>query len=106
MATVTPLFPPVRVAVVVPTYRRPQLLRRCLLALLAQRLPADAYEIVVVDDGRDDATRDLVRQLGGRPPAARQPLLRYLRPARGRGPAQARNIGWRNTMAPLVAFTD
>ncbi|MBL8288090.1 MAG: glycosyltransferase, partial [Rubrivivax sp.] len=60
----------------------------------------------VVDDGRDDATRDLVRQLGARQLAARQPPLRYLRPSRGRGPAQARNIGWRNTAAPLVAFTD
>ncbi|MFO1268305.1 MAG: glycosyltransferase [Rubrivivax sp.] len=62
--------------------------------------------MVVVDDGRDDATRDLVRQLAARRLSEHQPLLRYLRPARGRGPAQARNIGWGSTMAPLVAFTD
>ncbi|MFO1287689.1 MAG: glycosyltransferase [Rubrivivax sp.] len=62
--------------------------------------------MVVVDDGRDDATRDLVRQLAARRLSEHQPLLRYLRPARGRGPAQARNIGWGSTMAPLVAFDD
>src|SRR5205085_889073 len=38
------------VAVVVPTCGRPDLLRRCVGALEAQSLAADAYEIIVVDD--------------------------------------------------------
>ena len=42
------------VSVVVPTYRRPQLLDRCLRALLAQNFPPHAYEIIVVDDGPED----------------------------------------------------
>ena len=33
-------------------------------------------------------------------------VLRYLRPERGRGPAAARNAGWRAARASLVAFTD
>ena len=65
------------VSVVVPTCGRPDLLRRCVAALEAQSLPGDAYEIIVVDD-------TLPR----------------------RGPAAARNIGWRRARAPIVAFTD
>lgn len=94
---------PVDVSVVVPTYRRPALLARCLDALLAQTLAADCFEVIVVDDGHDDATRDVVRDLALR---VSQPRLRYLRPSSGRGPAVARNCGWHAAEAPIVAFTD
>src|SRR5690606_22596201 len=40
-----------RVSVVIPTYRRPELLERCLSALRGQTLAAEAFEIVVVHDG-------------------------------------------------------
>ena len=93
-----------RVSVVIPTYRRPELLSRCLAAVFAQRLgPAD-FEVTVVDDGHDDATRQAVdRMRAAAPPGA---ILVYLRPAQGRGPAVARNWGWRASRAPLIAFTD
>ena len=51
-----------RVSVVMPTYRRVGLMLRCLRALLAQGLAPDEYEIIVVDDGREDAVRDAVRE--------------------------------------------
>ncbi len=44
------------VSVVIPTYRRPALLRRCLSTLCRQTLPTGRYEIVVVDDGLDPET--------------------------------------------------
>ncbi len=47
------------VSVVVPTCRRPELLGRCLEALVAQDLAAP-YEIIVVDDGADEETREVV----------------------------------------------
>ena len=90
-----------RVSVVVPTYQRAELLRRCLRALLHQSIGPRAYEVIVVDDGREDTVRDLVREMA----APDAPALRYLRPP-GRGPAGARNLGWRAARAPLVAFTD
>lgn len=93
----------VDVSVVVPTYRRPALLERCLQALLAQTLAPRCYEILVVDDGHDEATRELVQSYAAR---ALHPRIRYQRPSAGRGPAVARNCGWRAACAAVVAFTD
>lgn len=94
----------VRLSVVVPTCGRPELLMRALQALVAQTLPREAYEIVVVDDGRCDWTRTLVQTLAQQQPATH---LRYLRPPRARGgPAAARNLGWRAARGEIVAFTD
>ncbi|MGA0612759.1 glycosyltransferase family 2 protein [Caldimonas sp. KR1-144] len=92
-----------QVSVVVPTCRRVDLLHRCLEALRRQLLPAAEFEVLVVDDGRDDATRAAVAAFARRCPEL---TLRYLRPARRRGPAAARNLGWQQARAPLIAFTD
>jgi len=97
--------PPPALSVVIPTYRRPALLRRCLESVLDQkRLAPDELEVIVVDDGHDAATRDTVDALRIRHAAG--PRLRYLRPAQGRGPAVARNTGWRAARGALIAFTD
>ncbi|HEX6598552.1 MAG TPA: glycosyltransferase [Gemmatimonadaceae bacterium] len=88
--------------VVIPTYRRADLLERCLEALTHQSLPAHEYEVVVVDDARSDATRAQVERLRDRGGA-----VRYLRPEGDtRGPAAARNAGWRGARGWLIAFTD
>src|SRR5262245_3709397 len=94
-----------RISVVIPTCRRPPLLQRCLAAVCAQSLPPTDYEVIVVDDGHDADTQALVQQVSRQPGA---PALRYLRDARGvrRGPASARNVGWRSAAAPMIAFTD
>jgi len=95
---------PLRVSVVVPTYRRAALLARCLAALVAQRFDPRAYEIIVVDDGHSDETQSVVEALA---PNGASPRVRYLRPQDGRrGPAVARNCGWRAAEATLIAFTD
>ena len=95
--------PALQVSVVVPTYKRPQLLQRCLRALAAQSLPRADFEVIVVDDGHSDSTQRVVSLAAAQWPPGR---LRYLRPLQGRGPAVARNCGWSAARAPLVAFTD
>ena len=42
-----------RVSVVVPTFRRPDQLDRCLKALLSQNLDPAQYEILIADDAAD-----------------------------------------------------
>jgi cellulose synthase/poly-beta-1,6-N-acetylglucosamine synthase-like glycosyltransferase len=85
------------VTVVVPTYNRAASLARLLDALAACDGPAGGFDVIVVDDGSADGTPDVVRRsmVGAR----------YVRQA-NRGPAAARNAGWRLARTPLVAFTD
>lgn len=52
-----------RASVVVPTYKRPDLLQRCLAALLTQDFDPSAFEIVVVDDAANQDTQQLVEKL-------------------------------------------
>lgn len=95
----------IRVSVVLPTYRRPQLLDRCLDALLEQDLCAQHYELIVVDDAASDETRCQVERRACE--AARtKHTLRYLCPLSGHGPAAARNAGWRAAVGAVIAFTD
>ena len=94
-----------RASIVVPTCGRPELLSRCLEALLAQDFDPHAYEVIVVDDGRGDETRRVVesrRVDSGR----RGTKVRYISNGPGSGPAAARNAGWRAAGGTIVAFTD
>lgn len=83
------------VSVVVPTYNRAAKLANCLAALKRQTI-IERTEIVVVDDGSDDQTGDVVRSHG----------VRLIVHGTNRGAAGARNTGIGVTSAPIVAFTD
>ncbi|MGH9137292.1 MAG: glycosyltransferase family 2 protein [Acidimicrobiales bacterium] len=91
------------VAVVIPTYNRAHLLPRLLTALRAQ-VDTPPFEVVVVDDCSTDDTAHVLATAASHPPAS--PLVSVRRTSRNAGPAAARNIGWRASRAPLVAFTD
>jgi len=47
------------ISVVIPTHNREEILRVCLAALAFQSLPAERWEVVVVDDGSSDGTAEL-----------------------------------------------
>lgn len=90
-------------AVVVPTVGRPSL-DRLLASLAAQHACADhprPRRIVVVDD-RPDPSPPL---RPAAPAGPDRPTLTVLR-AHGRGPAAARNVGWRSVSEPWVVFLD
>jgi glycosyltransferase involved in cell wall biosynthesis len=82
---------PPDISVVVPTKDRPAGLAAVLRALAAQTLTPERFEVIVVDDGSTPAVQAAAR------------VVRHERP---RGPAAARNSGWRAARAPLVAFVD
>jgi GT2 family glycosyltransferase len=95
------------VTVVIPTCGRPELLDRCLGAIVRQELPSDAYEVIVVDDGPGKATRDAVLRWVARSIAAHGgPTIGYTTTQKAKGPAAARNVGWRAGQGAIVAFTD
>ncbi|MEM5383053.1 glycosyltransferase [Paraburkholderia phymatum] len=93
------------ISVVVPTYRRPALLIVCLNALAVQDFDVHRYEIIVCDDGPDDATQLTVQRFADQV-SARGLTVRYVPVRATQGPAGARNAGWRAARSPLIAFTD
>ena len=88
------------ISVVIPTFRRPDLLARCLAAVTAQDLDPARFEVIVADDAADDATRRQVEAVGS--PAA----VRYIAVNGNQGPAAARNRGWHAARGDVIAFTD
>jgi GT2 family glycosyltransferase len=92
----------IQVSVVVPTFKRPDLLDRCLQALLAQDFDPTAYEVIVVDDAADQQAK----LPGSLVQTSSLPRLRYLSMPKRRGPAAARNRGWQAAAGAIIAFTD
>jgi glycosyltransferase involved in cell wall biosynthesis len=82
-------------SVIVPTYNRAPWLPGCVESIRGSGLRA--LEIILVDDGSTDETRDLVAQLGAD--------VRYYYLARA-GESAARNHGVRQSRGRYVAFLD
>src|SRR3989442_541191 len=85
-------------SVMVPTYNQADLLRESLRSLLDQKLPKEAYEIVVVDDGSTDHTAAVLGEFGA--------AVRTVRLPANRGRSAARNEGIHHASGQLVAFVD
>ncbi len=88
-------------SIVISTYNRAAALASTLEALAAQDLPADEYEVLVIDDGSTDATADVLRSV------ALPFALRPYRLPSNRGVSAARNVGLRNaTGRYLIMMSD
>jgi glycosyltransferase involved in cell wall biosynthesis len=95
----------IEVSVVVPTSNRPQLLDRCLAGLVTQVFGTTSYEIVIADDEASESTRRQVEEWRSRF-LQTGPAIHYLPVCDSRGPAAARNAGWRFARGGVIAFTD
>ena len=73
------------ISVVIPTFRRRELVQRAVQSVLRQTYPS--FEVIVVIDGVDDGTRARVDQMG-------DARTRVLETGRNQGPAEARNHGF------------
>ncbi len=97
----------IRVSVVVPTYKRTDLLSRCLAALAEQDYDPTAYEVIVADDAANAETRALVECWDEWAREARGgPDICYMPVKGAHGPAAARNRGWQSARGEWIAFTD
>ena len=86
-------------SVVTATYNRKDTLKMSLEHLSRQTLPADDFEMVVVDDGSSDGTGEMIRTLQYELPFT----LRYFH-QRNQGPGAANNRGAREARADLINF--
>ena len=91
----------IRCSLVIPTRDRAELLEKCFGALAKQVLGPEDMEVILVDDGSTDGTPQRAESL-----AHGMPFKSRVLKGKGRGPAAARNIGWRAAKAPLILFTD
>jgi glycosyltransferase involved in cell wall biosynthesis len=85
------------ITVVIPTFNRPQLLRRAVES--AQRQTFEDFEIIVVIDGVDPASREALEQI-------QDPRLRYVELSEKVGGSEARNIGARSARGDWIALLD
>jgi GT2 family glycosyltransferase len=87
------------ITVVIPTHNRAREIGACLARMAPgkQSLGEVHYEVIVSDDGDDDATRDLI--------ARDYPWVRWTRSA-GKGPAPNRNHGAKEATGDWLVFID
>ncbi len=87
---ITPL-----VSVIVPVFNGERFIREAVDAILAQNYPA--IEIIVINDGSTDNTKDIIKQLPAEIRCLSQENL---------GPAATRNRGINEAMGKYIAFLD
>lgn len=95
----------VSVSVIVSASGHPHLLSHCLASLLFQQFDASRYEIIVVEDRFNPATRDIVTDWA-KHVSRSGPTISYIGGHNGCGMAAARNRGWRAARGTIVAFTE
>lgn len=78
-----------RFSVVIPTYNRSEKLKECLKALFDQDYSKKEYEIVIVDDGSNDDTPQVLKRLQKKSPV---PLHFFAQPNQGQGVARNKGI--------------
>jgi glycosyltransferase involved in cell wall biosynthesis len=69
------------VSVIIPTYNASRFIAQAVQSVLKQSYPW--YEVIVVDDGSTDETKDILQKFGDR--------IKYLY-QENRGPSAARNV--------------
>ena len=89
-------------SVVIPTYNRQQILEKCLRALESQHFDntIKGYEIILVDDGSTDNTREWLREHKREFPHVRSLAQDHA------GPAAARNLGIKAAQGDIIIFID
>lgn len=89
-----------KLSVIIPAYNRRFILKDCLDAIFDQTYAADDYEILIVDDGSTDGTKEFINELQ----KSRQNMF-YLS-QNNQGPAAARNFGVKYAKAEIIVFID
>ncbi len=81
------------ISVIIPTYNRRKFLEGAIGSVLKQK--NIEYEIIVVDDGSKDGTKELAKEYP----------IKYIY-QENKGPASARNLGIKNSSGKYIAFLD
>ncbi|MHA1341270.1 MAG: glycosyltransferase family 2 protein [Promethearchaeota archaeon] len=90
-----------KISIVISTINRSSLLRKCVEALICQdNVNISLYEIIIVDNGSKDDTKQIVESL-----RKKYPNIRYIYSAK-LGLSHARNIGAQSSNSEIICFLD
>lgn len=103
------------VGVIIPTFNRCPFPRNsenykynplylCIYSILMQKLPVN--EIIVVDDGSTDFTKEVVDDLSKQADSTKGIKIKYFRNDEKKGSSVARNIGAKHAMSKYLFFLD
>ncbi|ELY95665.1 glycosyltransferase AglE [Natrialba hulunbeirensis JCM 10989] len=84
------------VSIIIPVYNDPEGIRSCLTALQSQAYPETQFEVLVVDNGSTDGTRDVIRDFS----------VQLLVEDEVQGSYAARNKGIEASDGDVLAFVD
>ncbi len=90
------------ISIIIPTYNRKIFLANCLKSLFNQTYPKEKYEIIIVDDGSNDGTKEFITGLQSKYNAYN---LNYFY-QRNKGWASSRNLGIKKTKGKIIVFID
>ena len=89
-----------RLTYIVPVYNTEAYVLRCLQSLVNQEIPEDNYEVIVIDDGSTDSSRDVVAAF-----ACEHPQVRLITQANA-GVSVARNVALDQARGRFIQFVD
>lgn len=87
----------IRFSVVIPVYNGAATIQRAIESCLRQSFAA--AEIIVIDDGSEDDTEQLVLSFN-------HPSIQYIKNGSNRGPSHSRNAGMRRATGDWIVFLD
>lgn len=87
-------------SIVIPVYNTEKFIRKCLDSLCSQQIPADRYEIIVVNDGTKDKAIPIVREF-----IAKYSNIRLIE-QENQGLSVARNTGLKKSRGKYIWFFD
>jgi glycosyltransferase involved in cell wall biosynthesis len=90
-----------KASVVIPTHNQKQILEHCLRSLFNQTADPATYELIVIDDGSTDGTREMVQRLSSKASCE----LSYHR-QENLGRSRTRNTGARMARGEYLIFLD
>lgn len=87
------------ISIIIPTHNREKYLIRALNSLANQNFSLDDFELVVVDDGSNNKTKDTIQKFNS------QLNIKYIR-QNHLGVSQARNLGIKKSRGEIIIFFD
>ncbi len=90
-----------KVSVIIPTYNRSNILKFTLSSLIDQDFPSREYEVIVIDDGSSDDTREVVESYKDK-----LNIIYYFQEDKGFRVALARNEGIKRAKGDVLVFID